>query len=358
MERTPSSPWAGCDVPLYSNHQHSQKQQQEQRLQKPVQGLIVTTVPSAESPPVMAMATRTAAACRAAVGMMGAGELPFQHCQRHVLHCLRRAAGVRTPTAGTVVHHYCHRHNSTAAVRAQGEDRDRPSPTAAGGANTASATTHFGFRDVPVDEKEVEVRKVFDRVADTYDLMNDVLSGGLHRLWKDHLLEVSNVTDMAAVSRRRGTPLQILDVAGGTGDVAFRFVDAAGCAVRSYTTARLRTMQRKSQPCYCTVQANNLQTSLCLNHLICFAFPCCSLVSGAVQVIRDRSGPDHRLRHQRRDAPGRRAPGPRTIRIGSRGLQSCLAIPTRQRGMFDRYRYQFGGFVHDCIWIAQCHTRR
>jgi len=79
-------------------------------------------------------------------------------------------------------------------------------------------TTHFGFRDVPVADKAPMVRGVFERVAGNYDLMNDLMSGGVHRLWKAELI--------AAVAPRAGEML--LDVAGGTGDIATRFLAAAG----------------------------------------------------------------------------------------------------------------------------------
>ena len=71
-------------------------------------------------------------------------------------------------------------------------------------------TTHFGFREVPVAEKADRVRNVFDSVADNYDLMNDVMSFGIHRLWKRFAISMSGV--------RPGQ--QVLDLAGGTGDIA------------------------------------------------------------------------------------------------------------------------------------------
>jgi demethylmenaquinone methyltransferase / 2-methoxy-6-polyprenyl-1,4-benzoquinol methylase len=79
-------------------------------------------------------------------------------------------------------------------------------------------TTHFGFRDVPVEDKASLVRGVFERVAGNYDLMNDLMSGGIHRLWKAELI--------AAVAPRPGE--RLLDVAGGTGDIATRFIAAGG----------------------------------------------------------------------------------------------------------------------------------
>ncbi len=78
-------------------------------------------------------------------------------------------------------------------------------------------TTHFGFREVPDSEKAGMVRGVFDSVADRYDLMNDVMSGGVHRLWKDAMV--------SWLSPRPGST--ILDVAGGTGDIAFRMLDSS-----------------------------------------------------------------------------------------------------------------------------------
>lgn len=73
-------------------------------------------------------------------------------------------------------------------------------------------TTHFGFRRVAAAEKAKLVRGVFDRVASRYDLMNDLMSGGIHRLWKGAMLDW--------LAPRPG--LQVLDVGGGTGDIAFR----------------------------------------------------------------------------------------------------------------------------------------
>ena len=78
--------------------------------------------------------------------------------------------------------------------------------------------THFGFRNVGEEEKKEAVLGVFHSVADSYDLMNDAMSLGIHRVWKDMFI------------RRLGPgpTTRLLDVAGGTGDIAFRFLDAAG----------------------------------------------------------------------------------------------------------------------------------
>jgi demethylmenaquinone methyltransferase/2-methoxy-6-polyprenyl-1,4-benzoquinol methylase len=85
---------------------------------------------------------------------------------------------------------------------------------------SARDTTHFGFSDVPLDEKQGRVDDVFHSVARRYDLMNDLMSGGLHRAWKDALVA------MAAPAKT--TAFRHLDVAGGTGDIVVRMLGAAG----------------------------------------------------------------------------------------------------------------------------------
>jgi demethylmenaquinone methyltransferase/2-methoxy-6-polyprenyl-1,4-benzoquinol methylase len=79
----------------------------------------------------------------------------------------------------------------------------------------ADTTASFGFRDVPEGEKQGLVREVFSSVASKYDLMNDLMSGGVHRLWKDSFVEWLNPQP----------GWRLLDVAGGTGDIAFRIAD-------------------------------------------------------------------------------------------------------------------------------------
>ena len=82
-------------------------------------------------------------------------------------------------------------------------------------------TTHFGERTVPLNEKQALVDKVFHDVADRYDLMNDLMSGGVHRLWKDALVA------RLAPPKTGTLPYRVLDMAGGTGDVAQRILDAS-----------------------------------------------------------------------------------------------------------------------------------
>ena len=81
-------------------------------------------------------------------------------------------------------------------------------------------TSHFGSRDVPLGDKQALVDDVFRSVARRYDLMNDLMSFGLHRAWKDALV--------TAVDPPRNHPFAVIDIAGGTGDVAFRLIAAGG----------------------------------------------------------------------------------------------------------------------------------
>ncbi|KAJ5665789.1 UbiE/COQ5 methyltransferase [Penicillium maclennaniae] len=86
--------------------------------------------------------------------------------------------------------------------------------------------THFGFTNVPESEKESRVGAVFSSVASSYDRMNDLMSLGIHRLWKDHFVRSLNPgTPLPAGPHRKGW--NILDIAGGTGDIAFRMLDHA-----------------------------------------------------------------------------------------------------------------------------------
>jgi demethylmenaquinone methyltransferase/2-methoxy-6-polyprenyl-1,4-benzoquinol methylase len=87
-------------------------------------------------------------------------------------------------------------------------------------------TTHFGYRDVPIGDKQTLVNDVFHSVATRYDLMNDLMSVGLHRVWKNILI---NQLDPPRGDR----PFALLDVAGGTGDIAFRAAKAAGPGFRA-----------------------------------------------------------------------------------------------------------------------------
>ncbi len=84
------------------------------------------------------------------------------------------------------------------------------------------STTHFGFQSVDEKEKAQRVRGVFDSVASKYDVMNDLMSGGLHRAWKAYTVMVANL--------KEGD--QVLDIAGGTGDLSLAFAKKVGTTGR------------------------------------------------------------------------------------------------------------------------------
>ena len=106
--------------------------------------------------------------------------------------------------------------------------------------DSSNKTTHFGDREVPETEKAGLVEGVFSNVASRYDVMNDVMSGGVHRLWKDAMMDW--------LAPRAGQ--QLLDVAGGTGDIAFRFLKrapAAEAVVLDMTEAMLTEGRKRAE---------------------------------------------------------------------------------------------------------------
>lgn len=114
--------------------------------------------------------------------------------------------------------------NKTSDTARAGADRDagdgrsgRPGEQGAPG----RGTTHFGFRTVPAAEKQGLVNRVFRDVAARYDLMNDLMSAGVHRLWKDAMVGW-------LAPPRRGRAYETLDMAGGTGDIALRIAHRSG----------------------------------------------------------------------------------------------------------------------------------
>jgi len=129
-------------------------------------------------------------------------------------------------------------------------------------------TTHFGFKQVPVEEKAGRVREVFDSVAGNYDIMNDVMSFGIHRIWK------RIVVDMAGI--RPGQ--QVLDLAGGTGDLtrlmAARTGKQGGIVLSDINAAmirngRARLLDHGVAGNVCFVQANAEQLPFADNHFDC-----------------------------------------------------------------------------------------
>ena len=89
-----------------------------------------------------------------------------------------------------------------------------------------SKTTSFGFTEVPEGDRQRLVNEVFSEVADRYDLMNDLMSAGLHRIWKDDLITM-------LAPPKSAQPFALLDVAGGTADIALRYAQAGGAGCRA-----------------------------------------------------------------------------------------------------------------------------
>ena len=98
---------------------------------------------------------------------------------------------------------------------------EQPTPASDNATGTPQDdVTHFGFRNVPKSQKAGQVAEVFHSVAGKYDMMNDLMSMGIHRLWKRFTIELSGV--------RPGH--QVLDIAGGTGDLTMKFSDLVGAS--------------------------------------------------------------------------------------------------------------------------------
>jgi len=106
--------------------------------------------------------------------------------------------------------------------------------------DTTQKTTHFGHETIPESEKAGRVHGVFTNVASNYDIMNDVMSVGIHRLWKDAMMDW--------LAPRDGQ--RLLDVAGGTGDIAFRFLKrapGASAVVCDMTESMLISGQQRAE---------------------------------------------------------------------------------------------------------------
>ncbi|OJT12778.1 2-methoxy-6-polyprenyl-1,4-benzoquinol methylase, mitochondrial [Trametes pubescens] len=119
-----------------------------------------------------------------------------------------------SPFSSVVRHNHQHAPSTSASSSATG-----PSPNLSSGEPQGTRTTHFGFKTVPEEQKEDLVRNVFESVASSYDVMNDAMSLGVHRLWKDEF--VARLHPGARGAKR------CIDVAGGTGDIALRILDYA-----------------------------------------------------------------------------------------------------------------------------------
>lgn len=125
--------------------------------------------------------------------------------------------------------------------------------------SSAEDYTAFGFTEIPRSEKDSRVKSVFSSVAESYDVMNDLMSLGVHRYWKDEFVKLSQLDLISKTIRSNSSndntePFQVLDVAGGTGDISFRFVDTAGCFERSRSSG-----EDLIQITVCDINSNMLQ---------------------------------------------------------------------------------------------------
>ncbi|KAK4688569.1 hypothetical protein P7C73_g1547, partial [Tremellales sp. Uapishka_1] len=126
-------------------------------------------------------------------------------------------------------------YRSAACIRANSTSSTAPPSQPTPNLNAQRKTTHFGFRDVPEEEKETLVGGVFSAVSSKYDIMNDSMSLGIHRLWKDSFVSTllprlppSYHQNATATSSTLPNPtFKCLDVAGGTGDIALKLLDRA-----------------------------------------------------------------------------------------------------------------------------------
>ena len=149
-------------------------------------------------------------------------------------------------------------------------------------------TTHFGFESVDEQDKARRVRSVFDSVAPKYDVMNDLMSMGLHRAWKAYTVLVANV--------REGQ--QVLDIAGGTGDLALAFAPKVGSTGRVVHTDINEAMLREGRN-------RLLDAGVCLPTLVCDAeklpFPDASFDVVTVAFgLRNMTHKDNALREMNR----------------------------------------------------------
>ncbi|KAI1764950.1 ubiquinone/menaquinone [Hypoxylon sp. FL1150] len=137
---------------------------------------------------------------------------PCNFCSRHI------------PRSFSTTTHNLHPETTTSAPRPT--PKSSPQATTPPGVdNNRHGTTHFGFQDgLSETEKTERVAGVFHSVAESYDRMNDLMSFGWHRIWKDHFVSSLNP---GLSSSHPPKPQRILDVAGGTGDIAFRMLHHA-----------------------------------------------------------------------------------------------------------------------------------
>jgi demethylmenaquinone methyltransferase/2-methoxy-6-polyprenyl-1,4-benzoquinol methylase len=160
---------------------------------------------------------------------------------------------------------------------------DKSSAASSAGRPEAAGTTHFGFQQVREEDKSSRVREVFKSVAPSYDLMNDLMSGGMHRLWKKFTVDLANV--------KRGE--KVLDVASGSGDLALAFAPQVGAGGQVWQTDINEAMLRVGRDRL--IDAGFvLPNSLCDAEKLPFASESFNLVTVAFG-LRNMTHKDHAL---------------------------------------------------------------
>jgi 2-methoxy-6-polyprenyl-1,4-benzoquinol methylase len=140
-------------------------------------------------------------------------------CRRSAARCFSSSSSGSSPSSGS------------------SSSSGSPSPP-----DAAGSTTHFGFQQVREEDKQPMVASVFHKVAERYDVMNDFMSGGMHRVWKDSFVDTLHPVG----------PLRVLDVAGGTGDIAFRIAERL-------STGRNAASAQDSEIVICDINSSMLQ---------------------------------------------------------------------------------------------------
>ena len=185
------------------------------------------------------------------------------------------------------------------------------------------ASTSFGFRAVPEGERQGLVNAVFSSVASRYDLMNDLMSGGLHRLWKSDFVAMIGAP-------KSDRPFELLDVAGGTGDIAIRYAESSGPNARAVLCDISPEMLSEGQS---KVRAKGLDDRIRLTEGNAEALPFASGTFDAYTIafgIRNVTHIDAALKEAYR-----------VLKIGGRFL--CLEFSECQVPLLDRV-YDFHSF--------------
>lgn len=142
---------------------------------------------------------------------------------RRYAKAANQASSVNTGASSSKAETRADRPEATSGVETGTTSGAKAESTSGAKTGTKADTTHFGYQTINKQDKEKMVRGVFSLVASNYDVMNDAMSFGVHRLWKHHFIKRLD----AGMRPNSSKPLDFLDVAGGTGDIAFGLLEHA-----------------------------------------------------------------------------------------------------------------------------------